>query len=147
MTLNLTRMVCLFFQGGSRADLRQKGRGEAIRCSPRCRLCGAVGLLPERCRDTGARSGHRPPLCVGRTDHASRPRWYLPLAESVNRSHPGGNPGANLKSISHRCYLILVAFVWELTKETIHLPLGCLQGGVWPDIASVEVHTRRASFY
>jgi hypothetical protein len=24
---------------------------------------------------------------------------------------------------------ILVAFVWELTKETIDLPLGCLQGG------------------
>jgi hypothetical protein len=22
------------------------------------------------------------------------------------------------------------AFVWELTEETIHLPLGCLQGGV-----------------
>ena len=43
--------------------------------------------------------------------------------------HPGGNPGANLKSISHRCHPILVAFVWELTKETIHLPLGCLQGG------------------
>ena len=44
-------------------------------------------------------------------------------------SHPGGNPGANLESISHRCHPILVAFVWELTKETIHLPLGCLQGG------------------
>ena len=23
-----------------------------------------------------------------------------------------------------------MAFVWELNKETIHLPLGCLQGGV-----------------
>ena len=44
-------------------------------------------------------------------------------------SHPGGNPGANLKSISHRCPLILVAFVWELTKEIIILTLGCLQGG------------------
>ena len=44
-------------------------------------------------------------------------------------SHPGGNPGANLKSISHRCHPILVAFVWELTEETIHLPLGCLEGG------------------
>jgi len=46
-----------------------------------------------------------------------------------NSSHPGGNPGANLKSISYRCYLEEVAFVWALTKETIHLPLGCLQGG------------------
>ena len=43
--------------------------------------------------------------------------------------HPGGNPEANLKSVSHRCHPILVAFVWELTKETIELPLGCLQGG------------------
>jgi len=34
---------------------------------------------------------------------------------------------ANLKSISH---LFEVAFVWELTKETTHLPLGCLQGGM-----------------
>ena len=37
--------------------------------------------------------------------------------------------GANLKSISHRCNPILVAFLWELTKETIDVPLGCLQGG------------------
>jgi len=44
-------------------------------------------------------------------------------------SYPGGNPGANLKSITHRCHLFEVAFVWELTKYTIHLPLGCLQGG------------------
>ena len=42
---------------------------------------------------------------------------------------PADNPGANLKSISHICHPILVAFVWELTKETIDLPLGCLQGG------------------
>jgi len=41
----------------------------------------------------------------------------------------GGNPGANLKSIAHRCHPILVAFVWKLTKETIELHLGCLQGG------------------
>ena len=47
--------------------------------------------------------------------------------------HPGGNPGANIKSITHRCYIFEVAFVWELTKETIHLPLGCLQGGLGKD--------------
>ena len=41
--------------------------------------------------------------------------------------------GANLKSISHRCHPILVAFVWKLTKETIVLPLGCLQGGLFGD--------------
>ena len=45
-------------------------------------------------------------------------------------THPGGNPGSNLKSISHRCYLREVESEWELTKETIYLPLGCLQGGV-----------------
>ena len=43
--------------------------------------------------------------------------------------HPGGNPEANLKSISHRCHPILVAFVRDLTKENIIWPLGCLQGG------------------
>ena len=47
----------------------------------------------------------------------------------TTQTHPGGNPGANLKSISHKCHPIMVAFVWELTEETIDLPLGCLQGG------------------
>jgi len=42
--------------------------------------------------------------------------------------HPGVDLKTNLKSISHRCRFE-VAFVWELIKETIHLPLGCLQGG------------------
>ena len=51
----------------------------------------------------------------------------LPFGSYLNR--PGGNPGKNLKSISHRCYLFEVEFVWELTKETIVFPLGCLQGG------------------
>ena len=48
---------------------------------------------------------------------------------AASPNHPGGNPGANLKSISNRCHPILVAFVWELNKETINFPLGCLQGG------------------
>ena len=43
--------------------------------------------------------------------------------------HPGVELGANLKSISHRCNPEEVAFVWKLTKETIHWPLGCLQDG------------------
>ena len=43
--------------------------------------------------------------------------------------HPGVELKANIKSISHRCHQFEVALVWELTKETIHLPLGCLQGG------------------
>ena len=46
-----------------------------------------------------------------------------------SRHHPEVELRANLESISHRCHLEEVAFVWELTKVTIHLPLGCLQGG------------------
>ena len=61
--------------------------------------------------------------------------------------HPGGNPGADLKSISHRCHPIMVAFVWELTKETVDLPLGCLQGGTCVDERGErlrrELHKRR----
>ena len=37
--------------------------------------------------------------------------------------------GQILSQISHRCYLFEVAFVCELTQESINLPLGCLQGG------------------
>jgi len=55
--------------------------------------------------------------------------------------HPGGNPGANRKSISHRCYLFEVAFVCELTYEIIDLPLGCLQGG-WQLIGEARFITQ-----
>ena len=40
----------------------------------------------------------------------------VPESGKVQSIHPGGNPGANFKSISHRCYLFEVAFAWELTK-------------------------------
>ena len=43
--------------------------------------------------------------------------------------HPGGNPEANLETISPGYHPILVAIVWELTKEIINLPPGCVQGG------------------
>ena len=36
-------------------------------------------------------------------------------AKAVARNHSGGNPGVNLKLISHRCYLWEVAFEWEST--------------------------------
>ena len=52
------------------------------------------------------------------------PGGVLELEARGFRCHPGGNSGANLKSISHRCHPILVASVWELTEETIDLPLG-----------------------
>jgi len=50
-------------------------------------------------------------------------RHRVHAADARQESHPGGNPGANIKSISHRCYLCKVSSVWELNKETIHLPL------------------------
>ena len=54
----------------------------------------------------------------------------LPLMHrAAHMSHPGVELRANLKLISHRCHFFEVAFVWVLTKETIDLPLGCLQGG------------------
>ena len=43
--------------------------------------------------------------------------------------HPGVELRANPMSIFHRCHLFEVAFVRGLTRETMHLPLGCLQGG------------------
>ena len=45
----------------------------------------------------------------------------------AQRDHSGGNPGINIKAISHRYYLFEVRSVYELTKETIGLPLGCLR--------------------
>ena len=44
--------------------------------------------------------------------------------------HPGVELRADLKSNFHGCHFFEVSFVWELTKETIRLPLGCLQGGL-----------------
>ena len=63
---------------------------------------------------------HRPCERRHQTWRTSRARSGGPsVAPRKNTSagpHPGGNPEANLKSISHRCHPILVAFVWELTK-------------------------------
>ena len=57
--------------------------------------------------------------------------------------HSGVNLRANLRSISPRCHLLEVAFVWELTKEIIYLPLDCLQGG--SDATSPHDPTNRLS--
>ena len=38
--------------------------------------------------------------------------------------------GQIFSQLPYKCYLEEEAFVWELTQETIVLPLGCLQGGV-----------------
>ena len=85
------------------------------------------------CRWAGRKAGGFVGRLVGRyvggqaggRQVASRCKWTC----WVPPNHPGGNPGANLKSISHSCHPLLVVFVWELTKETNYLPLGYLQGG------------------
>ena len=67
----------------------------------------------------------RPPLAPSLSlslsclhDRRLRCRLAAPFPHLITLSwdiHPGGNPGANVKSISHRCHLFEVAFVWELT--------------------------------
>jgi len=58
-------------------------------------------------------------------------RLRRPLAGQEGRvwTHPVVELRADLKSISNRCHLSEVTFVWELTTEIIHLTLGCLQVG------------------
>ena len=55
----------------------------------------------------------------GHGDTFTQERWSTPFTSLRLDYRPGGNPGANLKSISHKCYLVEVVFVWGLTKETI----------------------------
>ena len=71
-------------------------------------------------------------------------RWTCPDAPEARldgglHGPPGVDLRANLKSISYKYHLFEVAFVWELTKESIHLPVGCLQGGVYPQISSFHL--------
>ena len=50
-----------------------------------------------------------------------------------NPHYPGVDLRANFNSISYRFHLFEVALLWELTIETIHLPLECDQGGLDSD--------------
>ena len=55
-----------------------------------------------------------------------RPRGCTRASRSWGSySHPGVEMRAKRQSIFHRCHLFEVAFVWELTEETIHLPRCC----------------------
>ena len=74
----------------------------------------------------------------------ARTRRQMRFEEPLLLHRPGGNPRANLESISRRCYLREAAFEWELTKETICLPLGCLQGG--QEYRCIPAHTQRFRF-
>ena len=75
--------------------------------------------------------------CIG-----SMRRHQTPLHNAS--SHPGVEHRSKLNVFSHRCHLVEMAFVWELTEETIHVPMGCLQGGFgsW-QAARSAVHNRR----
>ena len=82
-------------------------------------------------------------LCPQHTTVLPTTAPYSMLEPGGRRNDGGHRWGPTLETtqgqissqISHRCYLILVAFVWELTQETIYLPLGCLQGGCGQNLA------------
>ena len=57
------------------------------------------------------------------------PPRFVKACATFSPIHPGVELRENLKSIFHKCHLWEVAVVWELSKVTIHLPLGCLQDG------------------
>ena len=61
--------------------------------------------------------------------------------------HSEDDPGEILKSIALRCYFLAVAFVWELTEETMNWPLGCLQGGSRILTAEIIAHGRSERFW
>ena len=58
----------------------------------------------------------------------------------LGRTHPGGDPGANRKSIYHRCHPITVAFVWKLTREIVDMRVASR-------VASNMAHTRQSRQY
>jgi len=53
---------------------------------------------------------------------------FVPYGE-VRPTPPWRQPMCKSQVNLPQCHPMLVAFVWNLTKETIVLPLGCLQGG------------------
>ena len=61
---------------------------------------------------------------------AASPSALASEGEGTTLSTPWSRVKGKSKSISNRCHLFKLSFVWELTKQTTHLPLGCLQGGL-----------------
>ena len=82
--------------------------------------------VPNSHSETRGTSGRRgnPMLAVMAAQQALIQRQHQNLLPLL---HPGVELRASFKSISYRCHLFEEAFVWKLTKETIHLPLGCIQ--------------------
>ena len=111
-------------EGGGQCEReRERGRqfeSQGERGVGSARERGGGGAVRERHGRTGTGRGTE---CYSSFERDQCTRFVIFVP------HPGGNPGANLKSISRRYYLREAAFEWELTTETIYLPLGCLQGG------------------
>ena len=116
----------------------------ATHCATYCTSCrplirafsGWIRTPPPTIRRTKRLEGQR-------IERESQP-GLTPLATRIGLgTHPEVELMANLESISHRCYLFEMVFVWELTKETIHLPLDCLQGGHECDSPSLVAMAKR----
>ena len=123
-------------------------------CPTPASVCLTLEMLLGGRRSSGSTSRRRSGRSGGRaTCGSSRARKGIRCAPnppppnsshgaSRSHSHPGGNPGANIKTISHKYYIREEEFECELTKETIYLPLGCLQGGT-----AAELHAPTACAY
>ena len=87
-------------------------------------LAGRVGELPapRRCFGESRRRVRFAKCLIRNAGERRKPMFLLATLEVAK--------GQILSQISQRCHPILVAFEWGLTKETIYLPLGCLQGGI-----------------
>ena len=107
--------------GGDSARLLLHRHGGQATFTHPC-SCFAISLAATR--STPAR-----PACRAALAHR-RGRGGRPCRPQQSQSHPGGNPGANIKSISHRCHLFEVAFDWELTKKLSFCPWVASRAGI-----------------
>jgi len=81
-----------------------------------------------------------------RGGHAPRQRVRARRLDARRRGllssfHPCVELRENLRSVSHRCHATLK--VWQSTKETNHLPVGCLPDGLLlssPELSDAKVY-------
>ena len=97
-------------------------RSASVACHTHALYDIGVAFSAQWCSLHCTLSTSAPPL-----EPAASARLLAPSASAP--LHHGVEMRANLKSISHTCHHFDVASVRELTKETIDLPLGSLQGG------------------
>ena len=115
-------------RGPSAHRLVHPNRQTEMRCciAIYCEYCCCIAIYREYCCCIAIFCVYS---CSRRAGPTRMSRASPPLAGMPSTRTPpfiGDNPGENLKSISHRCYLRQVAFEWELTRKTIYLPLNCL---------------------